>query len=307
MPLFCPPPSGCSRRRFLATTLLGGTAVSLRVAAAQADEGPTRVALLADTHIDKDPARKLRGVNLTRHLEGVASDVLTVAPAPDHLLINGDCAVSKGLAGDYAQLQELVGPISQAGIPVHYLMGNHDDRDVFLKSFNERPEVTNSLVDHKLVEVLETPEANWIFLDTLMEVDVVTGEVGDAQLRWLDGWLEGNPGRPVIIVMHHTPQFGIEPGAKVFGVKDTDPLFAILAKHGHVKAVVYGHSHTWRTSRHESGLHLINLPPVAYVFKEGFPSGWVLAEADATGISLTLRSLDAAHPQHLEEKRLAWR
>ena len=35
---------------------------------------------------------------------------------------------------------------------------------------------------------------------------------------------------------------------------------------------------TGTCGEHDSGIHLINLPPTAYVFEEGKPSGWVRAQ-----------------------------
>ena len=279
----------------------------MNVRGAENKRSATRIALLADPHIAADPARILRGVQLTEHLEKVRADVLSIKPLPDHLLIDGDCAMTKGLAGDYAQFHKLIQPLRDARIPMHFLMGNHDDRDVFVRTFAENDGATESLVEQKWVGVLQTPEANWIFLDTLMKVNVVTGELGDDQRRWLDRYLSRNADRPAIVVMHHNPQFEPRSDGKITGVKDTDSLFELLSTHQQVKAVIYGHSHTWRTDRHKSGIHLINLPPVAYVFEEGYPSGWVLAEATEEGICMTLRSLDPDHPQHLEERHLEWR
>ena len=43
-------------------------------------------------------------------------------------------------------------------------------------------------------------------------------------------------------------------------------------------AYIYGHTHNWKVESDTSGIHLINLPPVSYVFREGEPSGWVTKE-----------------------------
>lgn len=56
-------------------------------------------------------------------------------------------------------------------------------------------------------------------------------------------------------------------------------------------------------------LHVLpnHLPPVAYVFAKGRPSGWVRAELAASGMTLTLAALDKSHGQHGEKHELAWR
>jgi hypothetical protein len=58
------------------------------------------------------------------------------------------------------------------------------------------------------------------------------------------------------------------------------------------KAYIYGHTHTWKVEHDDSGLHLVNLPPVAYAFKDGDPSGWVHAMLEPDGMSLALRCID---------------
>ncbi len=56
-----------------------------------------------------------------------------------------------------------------------------------------------------------------------------------------------------------------------------------------------------------SGLHLINLPPVAYVFREGDPSGAAHSVLEEDGMRLELRCVNRTHPPHGEIRRLAWR
>jgi hypothetical protein len=54
-------------------------------------------------------------------------------------------------------------------------------------------------------------------------------------------------------------------------------------------------------------IHLINLPPVAYVFRDGDPSGWVCARLEDRGMRLELRCLDPQHPAHGRVAELEWR
>ena len=57
----------------------------------------------------------------------------------------------------------------------------------------------------------------------------------------------------------------------------------------------------------DSGLHLVNLPPVSYVFKDGEPSGWVHAMLEQDGMSLALRCIDPKHKLHGQSVALKWR
>ena len=56
-----------------------------------------------------------------------------------------------------------------------------------------------------------------------------------------------------------------------------------------------------------SGLHLVNLPPVAYVFREGDPAGWVHATLERKGMRMEFRCLDASHKAHGQVVNLRWR
>ena len=74
-----------------------------------------------------------------------------------------------------------------------------------------------------------------------------------------------------------------------------------------MKAYVFGHTHDWKLKPDSSGIHLINLPPVAYVFKETMPSGWVQATLRRDGMKLELRCVNSAHAQQGETHDLPWR
>ena len=127
--------------------------------------------------------------------------------------------------------------------------------------------------------------------------------LGELQLAWLAKVLDENKDQPAIVVTHHTPDVGTNKG----GLKDTQALLDVLEPRKHVKAYFYGHSHKWELIKRDSGLHLINLPAIAYVFKEGNPSGWVLATVEENGVRLELSCLDKDHKLHGLISKLDWR
>jgi predicted phosphodiesterase len=83
-------------------------------------------------------------------------------------------------------------------------------------------------------------------------------------------------------------------------------LWDVVAARRRVKALVFGHTHTWKLDRRD-GVHLINLPAVAYPFAESEPTGWVDAELRGGGIALTLRAFDPRHAAHGKVHELTWR
>ena len=71
------------------------------------------------------------------NLEQAVGEILALAPRPADAIIAGDCAFAEGENGDYAMVGELVKPLRQAGMHVHFALGNHDHRQRFLAAFPE--------------------------------------------------------------------------------------------------------------------------------------------------------------------------
>jgi 3',5'-cyclic-AMP phosphodiesterase len=292
------------RRRFLASTLAAAAALSIpRLSQSGEAAGmPRSFALLADTHIAADKGAVLRDVRMAEHLERVWKEVRAAEPAA--ALVHGDVAVLKGEAGDYRTLAELIVPGGQTDVPLHFLLGNHDDRVAFREVLRQ---AKTSPLDSHHVALLDAGPANWLLLDSLDQVNVTPGLLGEGQLAWIAQTLDAQPGKPALISVHHNPYWPPQgAGARHGALLDTQALFAILQPRKQVKAVFFGHTHHWSVTERE-GLHLVNLPPVAYVFAAGRPSGWVSAELADRGITLTLHALDRQHAQHGERHELAWR
>lgn len=292
-----------NRRQFLASSLAASAALSLsRFAGADDTKNTASFALLADSHIAADKEAILREVKMAEHLAKVWEEVRAARPAA--MLLHGDVAVLKGEAGDYKTVADLLIPTGNEEFPLHFLLGNHDDRDEFRGVLNEE---AASPIESKHVAVLDAGPANWFLLDSLDKPNSTPGVLGAEQLKWLAAALDQHADKPALISVHHHPVWPKnDPNFKNGGITDTVPLFEILEPRKHVKAVFFGHTHDWSiTSR--AGIHLVNLPPVAYVFAKGRPSGWVKAELAESGITLTLSALDKAHKQHSEKHELAWR
>ena len=270
-------------------------------------------AFLSDTHIHADAGFVSRNeTNLSENLRRVVAEVLAEKDSLDGVLIDGDCAFNVGLPGDYEQFAKLLAPLIEAKLPIHMTMGNHDDRGPFFQAFADQ-QAKNPPVESKHVAMVESRVANFVFLDSLRFVNKVEGEFGEAQLAWLDRMLAANPDKPTLLIGHHNPQVvpaGEVPAdqpVKITGLIDTDPFFQLIANRPQAKAYVYGHSHNWGHKPDDSGFHLINLPPTAYVFDLARPNGWVKATISATDITLELSALDKAHPEHGKVQTLAWR
>jgi Icc protein len=296
-----------SRRRFLHQS--AAIAGALVVGTAWADDptsDPNFIALLSDTHVPETPDISARGTNMTANLKQVVGELVALAKKPAAVFVNGDCAYLKGLSNDYANFAKCIEPLTEAELPLHLTMGNHDNRERLYEQIQAQ-QPKSPPIQSKHITILEGPHANWFLLDTLTQTDVVTGGLGDEQRAWLTKALDERKDKPALVMAHHTPQFEPPKDGQVWGgIQDTAALFEILVPRKHVKAFLYGHSHVWETKKQED-LLLINLPPVAYVFKDELPNGWVEAHVRPDGLDLKLHTIDKAHKQNGEELHLAWR
>ncbi len=301
MPIHLP---AISRRQFLLRSLAGGAALvlspSLLAASKRAD--PNSWALLSDIHLAADASRVARGINMTDHFTRVSRELLALRKLPARAFITGDCAYNNGEVGDYGQLTALLEPIRAAQVPVTLALGNHDNRERFWEALQEQKAAKRPLADRQ-VAMLQTPRANWFVLDSLEKTLSTPGLLGQEQLDWLARALDANPSKPALVLLHHNPGTM----ASVSGLKDTEALFEILRPRKQVKAYIFGHTHVWQVGQDPSGIHLVNLPPVAYVFREGEPAGWVHATLEREGMRLELRCVDPTHKSQGQVVKLQWR
>lgn len=300
-----------TRRDVLKRSALGGLSVIAGDAAMGASNTPDKKEtwfLFSDTHIAEDQAAVSREVNMADHLKQAVKEVVALQEKEKAygLFVNGDLALNEGTKGDYATFVELVKPLRHAGLDVHLTLGNHDHRENFWDGCWEIAK-NEKLLPLKHIGVITSAVVNWVLLDSLDVTNKTPGVLGESQLAWVDRTLRDLPDRPTIVMVHHNPgPFEVVPGTKVSGLTDSAALISVLDKHHKAKALIFGHTHNWEVKSRNSGLHLINLPPVAYPFAKEKPSGWVKAQVDAKGMTLELRAINKAHPQHAEKKRIDW-
>ena len=201
------------RRNFITGSLiLGGSAwIKPYALAKQPTFDLNRVALLADTHISDDPKRSYPGtkwpgspvkeqehewVNMADSLAQSAREVIGLNPRPANLIINGDCALSRGTEAEYKEFLRLIEPIRRAGIKVHITIGNHDTREKLWKllPFLKKEQMGIH------AEVIELPHANIFLLDSGRK-----GILGEAQLDWLAQQLDKHTDRPALVFAHFNP------------------------------------------------------------------------------------------------------
>ena len=293
-----------SRRAFLRRAVLAGAAVALAPRSHAGWFGkprdPHTFALFSDTHIAADPKSVHGGVNMAENLAACRRELAAWPCKPAAILVNGDLAFNRGAAEDYATFGALMHPLRTLA-PLHLSLGNHDQRENFWRAF-PRDAARLSAVPDKQAAVFATARANWFLLDSLDVTGQTPGDVGRAQLDWLERELAARPQKPALVVCHHP----LDPTG-LLGLKDSPALEEMLVRRRQVKAFIFGHTHNWNTAQLPSGVHLINLPQTAYAFQPGRPSGWVRATLARAAMEIELRCLDPRHPEHGQIKTLAWR
>jgi Icc protein len=301
-----------TRRRFLhfSLTAVGGVvALRPRWSSAQEErkEGsksdgarsasrPTRWAFLSDTHIAGDSENNYRGFYPYRNLQKAFTQI--AADLPEGLVVTGDIARLTGQMEDYENFQKLLLPLVGRR-PIYVALGNHDNRGNFLDVF-ESPAGQKQAVQGKHIVTVDAGPVRFILLDSLFSTNETMGLLGKTQRTWLQRHLSSSDEKPVILFFHHSLRD--EDG----DLQDLPRLFDIIKPVAKVKALVYGHSHEYGFSDFE-GIHLINLPAVAFNFGDDQPIGWVEARVGREGGEFVLHALGGHRDQDGRTKRLRWR
>lgn len=300
MPIVVPP---LNRRRFLGGALAAGAAAAAaRCSAGEPSIDSSRIALLADTHIWAERTQAHRNVVPTAAFAEAVAQITALRPLPAWALMAGDCAFMEGKAGDYQAVVDGIKPLAAAGVGAAIALGNHDHRENFwTRSSNSKPE--SPAVPERHTAVIETPKANFFILDSLDKTNVTPGRLDQPQLEWLAKELDARKEKPALLVAHHDPQIGLP---RINGLLDTQAFYDVIVPRKHVKAYIFGHTHRWNVRQHE-GIHLINLPPTAWVFDNAQPRGWVDVQLGDGRIALRLNTLDGRHEKHDQKLDLEYR
>jgi Icc protein len=253
----------------------------------------TRWALLSDTHIATDPEDRYRGFYPYRNLQEVTAQI--ACDLPDGLVVTGDLARLRGETEAYGNFKTLLSPIA-AQRPIHLALGNHDDRADFFRSFGPGYD-DDGAVENKHVVATEMGPVRLIVLDSLLNVNWMTGRLGPEQRTWLETVLQTCDDRPTIVFLHHTLNGEL---------LDMRRLLEIIKPVPKIKAVVYGHSHRYGY-REVAGIHLINLPTTKFTLCGHQPVGWVEARLTKDSGAFTLHAIGGDRENDGRTETLSWR
>lgn len=239
------------------------------------------IAQITDIHLGFEPDNPAE-FNRQR-FDRIIAKLMSMSPAPDLVVCSGDLTDK----GDEASYRHLKDALSSLSCETYLCVGNHDDRDNFLKQFPSTPS-TGGFVHY----AVDKEEFVLVVLDTL-EPGQHGGAFCEARATWLEDTLNLYADRPIIIVLHHPPvHHGIE-------WMDTDPdapwlkrLANVVRGRTNIKAMLAGHVHRSFTTSFEGHVLSVTASSAPQVALElapmdpSIPDGRPLIVAEEPGFSL---------------------
>ncbi len=155
---------------------------------------PELIAQITDSHVGVGPGDTASVAALEAAVEAIGQ----LDPPPVAVLFTGDLTAN-GRLEEYERVRELLAPLA---MPVHPLMGNHDDREAFRAGFADHPGV---VADPEFVQyTAQCGPVTVICCDT-HDPDWYGGRLGPDRLEWLATELQRTAGSPTVVAMHHPP------------------------------------------------------------------------------------------------------
>lgn len=206
---------------------------------------PLRIVQITDLHLKSQPGSQLWGTDVDAGLAAVLAHIQAQQPVLDFMLITGD------LVGDdpdaYDRLIHLLEPLR---LPVYCLPGNHD----FPAAMAQR--LSRGWV--RWQRYLATETWQLVLLNSSFPGSS-TGHLDTRELMLLDTVLVTAPKLHTLVCLHHNPLPIGTAWLDTMTVVNGEALFAVLARHPQVRAVVWGHIHAQFASQ-RGGIHLYATP-----------------------------------------------
>jgi len=187
---------------------------------------------LTDTHVigegllyGQDPAERLRAA---------VSSINADHTDASFIILTGDIT-HWGDPAAYATFQQAIGDLR---IPIHLMVGNHDDTPTLAEAFPAVPRDENGFVQTQL----SSDFGRFLLLDT-KQPGTHAGAYCAKRRDWLQAELEQSDAS-VFLLMHHPPfPVGIKAMDAIL-MQDADPFFAVLEPHLHrIRHLFFGHLH----------------------------------------------------------------
>lgn len=205
----------------------------------------TTVAILTDIHMRTEHRN-----DIIETLEVVQSKIFENHD-PLHLFVLGDLIQDVGPETDRRHLQAVASVLESSGVPVTYLLGNHDTGSL------SRDELSEILSQDQFYGRVMIEDHHFVYLDSSQACLRVRGALGPDQRAWLQGKV---PEQSIILSHHPIGQFSLTDNVW-FGdyperaiLWDRKELFEIIEKNA--IATLNGHIHQTERSRFHGLSHV---------------------------------------------------
>jgi len=187
---------------------------------------------LSDSHIQKNDFH-LYGLDPYARLYLAIKSINKNFKDAQFIVITGDLT-DHGDTKAYRKLRKI---IKKSKVEVILLMGNHDNRENFLKVFKDYKTVDGYIQDSRVIK-----NKAFIFLDTLIQ-DTPSGDMSDEQFLWFENELEKYKNKDTFLFMHHPPMKSGIPIMDSMRFNSHKRLKNIFIKYPNIKYLFFGHIH----------------------------------------------------------------
>lgn len=211
-----------------------------------------RIIQFSDPHLYAEADGELRGVVTLDSFQRVIATARDRHWPPDAILLTGDIAQDESAGAYRRAIQVLTG----TGVRVLCLPGNHDDPELMEQEFSS-PQF--SVGGAHVI-------GNWqvVMLSSYVR-NSAAGRVSDDDLVHLDRHLAARPDLYGLIAVHHHPVPSGSRWLDTVALENAEDLFAVIERHSHVRALVWGHVHQEMVGR-RNGVALLGTPSTCAQF-----------------------------------------
>jgi Icc protein len=197
----------------------------------------------------------LRGRVTHDTLERVLAHHLDSAWQPDLALVTGD-VVQDDSREAYEHFCRL---LSQVGVAVYCLPGNHDVRPLMREVLSDR--------SFGYCDTIDSGAWRIVCVDSC-ETGAAAGRISPAELRRLTALLREPPAEHVLVALHHPPVPVGTPWLDEVGLLNGQEFLAAVTACGRVRVALFGHVHQAFDAERES-LRVLGTPSTCRQFRVG--------------------------------------
>ncbi|NRB20202.1 MAG: phosphodiesterase [Rhodobacteraceae bacterium] len=192
-----------------------------------------RIIHISDFHL-RDPGGSENAAQHANFLAACLRELAEKFSDTAYCVVTGDLADD----GDPAAYRWLRDQLESLPFPTIPLLGNHDDREAFLREFGDQGRDQNGFVQSEV----NTADAKLIFLDTVKSGSDA-GTLCEARLNWLKTCLQTSGDQPVLLFMHHPPCKIGDPNMDPIMLDNAEAFEQVLQQAGNVQHIFFGHVH----------------------------------------------------------------